>query len=215
MTPSAVAKLVEKWNEQADAYGPYVYKEALRNCARELNALRATAPPEQAEEYTKEMIEAMEERSKQPQDSLARKGPSPELGNADAPGHPSPTHPGERSTAKADRSSPESLPQPQAESGGALSAERMVRHATGTLVFTIAAIRRKVTDHRPECLCDICALLFKIRELSSILEAEHKLHLAVIDEHSKCSDKSWKLQMRCDELERHMLEMERDGKNLS
>src|SRR5260370_39429461 len=59
-------------------------------------------------------------------DSLARKEPSPELGDADASGHPSPMRPGERSTAKADRSSPESLPPPQAASGGALSAEPLV-----------------------------------------------------------------------------------------
>ncbi len=131
VSAEAVAKLVAKWREDGKTmreqsrgiFGKTHDKEimssaqAMEYCADELEALEAalaTAPPEQA------------------QDSLAKKGPSPELGNADERGHPSPARPGERSTGveQPDRSSPESLP-PQTASGEALEG---VRYA-GTRFF--------------------------------------------------------------------------------
>jgi len=109
------AEVRELLEEIAAGRGPYKQDnydfacsviETAKENAKKVLALLATAPPEQT------------------QDSLARKGPSPELGNADERGHPSPARPGERSTGveQPDRSSPESLP-PQAVSAGVLNAE--------------------------------------------------------------------------------------------
>src|SRR6266404_8587001 len=72
--PEQADQLVERWEKIAEhgegtpATDNFYFRCAMERCAAELKAiLRSTAPSEQAGEYTKEMIEAMEERSKQPQ----------------------------------------------------------------------------------------------------------------------------------------------------